>query len=106
VGTDGKLKMSKSLNNAIFIGDTAKEVKKKIGRIFTGRQNSTDPGDPTNALLDPMRERRARYEGDDDTILDILKAGCVQANEVAEETLEMVRQAASLKFFERELKLR
>ncbi|MHC4129880.1 MAG: tryptophan--tRNA ligase, partial [Planctomycetota bacterium] len=59
-----------------------------------------------NALLEPMRQRRARYEGDDDTILDILKAGCIRANEVAEETLDMARQAASLKFFGRELKLR
>jgi hypothetical protein len=38
--------------------------------------------------------------------MDILKAGCGRANEVAEETLDMARQAASLKFFERELKLR
>ena len=148
VGTDGKLKMSKSLNNAIFIKDSAKEVRKKIGRIFTGRQSPTDPGDAdnalfqyvdtfiedtqrvaelrdrytrgdnigdghikqevadaVNALMDPMRERRARYEGDDDPIMDILKAGSTRANEVAEETLDLARQAASLKFFDRELRL-
>ncbi len=148
LGTDGKLKMSKSLNNAIFIKDSAKTVKKKIGRIFTGRQNPTDPGDAdnalfqyvdtliedkqrvaelrdrytrgdnigdgdikqevadaVNALLDPMRERRAKYEGDDGMVMDILKAGSTRANEIAEETLDLARQAASLKFFDRELRL-
>ena len=148
LGTDGKLKMSKQLNNAIFISDSAKAVKKKIGRIFTGRQNPTDQGDAdnalfqyvdtfiedkqrvaelrdrytrgdnigdghikqevadaVNALLDPMRERRARYEGDDGAIMDILKAGSIRANEIAEETLDLARQAASLKFFDRELRL-
>jgi tryptophanyl-tRNA synthetase len=148
LGTDGKLKMSKSLNNAIYVKDSAKAVKKGIGRIFTGRQNPTDPGDAdnalfqyvdtfiedkqrvaelrdrytrgdnigdghikqevadaVNALLDPMRERRARYEGDDSTIMDILKAGSIRANELAEETLDLARQAASLKFFDRELRL-
>ncbi len=148
VGTDGKLKMSKSLNNAIFIKDSAKEVRRKIGRIFTGRQSPTDPGDAdnalfqyvdtfientkrvaelrdrytrgdnigdghikqevadaVNALLDPMRERRARYEGDDDAIMDILRSGCAAANEVAEETLALAKQAACLKFFERELRI-
>ena len=148
VGTDGKLKMSKSLNNAIFIKDTPKEVKKKIARIFTGRQSPTDPGDAgnalfqyvdtfiedparvaelrdrytrgdnigdghikqevaesVNALLEPMRERRAEYEGNDDAIMDILRAGSIRANEVAEETIDLARRAAHLKFFDRELKL-
>jgi tryptophanyl-tRNA synthetase len=149
VGTDGKMKMSKSLNNAIFITDSRKSVKKKIGRIYTGRQNPTDPGDPNNALfqyvetfiddeqrvaelkdryargdnigdghikqeiadaisalLEPMQKRRAEYDGDDDAILDILKAGSARANEVAEETLSMAKAAASLKFFDRDLQLR
>jgi hypothetical protein len=53
-----------------------------------------------------MRERRARYEGDDSTIMDILKAGSIRANELAEETLDLARQAASLKFFDRELRLK
>ncbi len=148
VGIDGKMKMSKSLNNAIFISDSPKEVKTKIAKIYTGRQSPTEPGDPTNALfqyvetfitdqqrvaelkdryahgddigdghikqevadavnalLEPMRERRAPYEGDDDAILDILKTGSRHANEIAEETLDLARQATCLKFFDRELKL-
>ncbi len=149
VGTDGKLKMSKSLNNAIFITDSPQVVKRKIAKIYTGRQSPTEPGDPNNALfqyvetfiqdkdrvaelrdryargdnigdghikqdvaeavstlLEPMRRRRGLYEGDDDAILDILKAGCARANEVAEETLAMAKDAACLKFFDRKLRYR
>jgi tryptophanyl-tRNA synthetase len=44
VGTDGKQKMSKSLNNAIFLSDDAAEIKKKCKKVVTGRQSATDPG--------------------------------------------------------------
>ena len=43
-GIDGKNKMSKSLNNAIYLGDDAKTVQKKCRRIFTGRQGADSPG--------------------------------------------------------------
>ena len=148
VGTDGINKMSKSLNNAIFITDTPQQIKKKMGKLYTGRVNQTDKGDITNALfeyvrtfipdaervkeleeaystgdnigdghikvevaeaiaalIEPMRERRAQYEGDDDVIMDILKAGTARALAATEETMELVRQAASLKFFGREIRL-
>ncbi|MHC4992985.1 MAG: tryptophan--tRNA ligase [Planctomycetota bacterium] len=147
VGTDGRNKMSKSLNNAIFITDTAKQVRKKMGKLYTGRQSPTEPGDTSNALFDyvrtfisdpdrvaelerayaegdnigdghikvevaeaidallePMRERRARYDGRDDLILDILKEGCTRANAVAEETLALAKEAARMSFFKRELR--
>ncbi|MBL0220749.1 MAG: tryptophan--tRNA ligase [Myxococcales bacterium] len=65
VGIDGVQKMSKSLGNAIFLSDEAGEIKKKTGKIFTGRQSATDPGDIKNALFqfvnafiaDPERRR-------------------------------------------------
>ena len=138
-GIDGVNKMSKSLNNAIFISDPAKEVEKKVKKIFTGRQSPTEPGDINNVLfqyvrtflkdearvkeleekyakgdnigdghvklevaaainelLEPMRERRAKYEGRDDLVLDILKAGCERANKLAEATLERVKAHANL----------
>ena len=143
VGTDGKHKMSKSLNNAIFLSDTPKQVKKRVGEIFTGRQSMTEPGDVNNALfqyvrvfirdeervkelerryaagdnigdghvkaevadainalLDPMRARRAEYEkpGGDDLVIDIIRRGTRRANEVAEETLAMAKRAMSLDF--------
>lgn len=149
VGTDGVNKMSKSLGNAIFITDTLKQIKKKMGQLYTGRQSMTEPGDINNALfqyvrtfiedegrvkeleraysegdnigdghvkvevaeaidqlLEPMRERRKQYEGDDDVILDILKDGCTRANAIAEETLAMAKDAARCGFFNRELRYR
>ncbi len=51
VGTDGKNKMSKSLNNAIFLYDTDKQVQKKINGIVTGRATPTSPIDPANPLI-------------------------------------------------------
>jgi tryptophanyl-tRNA synthetase len=148
-GTDGVNKMSKSLNNAIFISDTPKQVKKKVGQIYTGRQSLTEPGDINNALfqyvrtfitdqdrvaeleraystgdnigdghvkvevaeaisnlLAPMQERRAEYEGDDDTIIDIIKDGCARANALTEQTLALAKDAAGYGFYERELHYR
>jgi len=68
---DGKQKMSKSLGNAIFLSDSAKDVQKKVNKITTGRQSPTEPGDPTNVLFqfveafitDPARiaELKDRY---------------------------------------------
>ena len=148
VGIDGENKMSKSLNNAVFISDTAKQVQKKINKIYTGRQSATEPGDPTNVLmqyceifipdadrvaeikdqyargadigdghikqelgaainemLDPMRERRAAYEGDDAKVIEILRSGTARANAVAEETLARAKDACGLGFFPRRLEL-
>jgi len=51
IGTDGVNKMSKSLNNTILITDSKKEVKKKLGQLYTGRQSMTEPGDPNNSLM-------------------------------------------------------
>ncbi len=45
-GTDGQGKMSKSLNNAIFLTDSAEEVEKKVMSMYTDpkRIHPTDPG--------------------------------------------------------------
>ena len=51
VGIDGVNKMSKSLGNAIFLFDSPAEVKKKVGKIFTGRQSPTEPGNGENVLM-------------------------------------------------------
>ena len=46
VGTDGKAKMSKSLNNAIFLSDDEETVRKKVMGMYTDptRIHATDPG--------------------------------------------------------------
>ncbi len=148
VGTDGKLKMSKSLNNAIFLTDTFKQIKKKMGGLYTGRTAMDEPGDIHNALFDyvrafiadderireleeayskgdnigdghikveiaehidkllePMRERRAAFEGEagDRKVLEILREHTRQANNAAEETLYLAKQAMKLDFGKRTL---
>jgi tryptophanyl-tRNA synthetase len=53
-GPDGNLlKMSKSLNNAIFLSDDADEIKKKVMGMYTdpSRKKATDPGTVENNPL-------------------------------------------------------
>jgi tryptophanyl-tRNA synthetase len=48
IGLDGKAKMSKSLNNAIFLSDTPDEIWQKVRNAITdpARIRKTDPGHP------------------------------------------------------------
>jgi tryptophanyl-tRNA synthetase len=55
VGIDGVRKMSKSMDNAIYLSDTAAEIARKVARLHTGRQATTDPGDITNPLFQYVR---------------------------------------------------
>ncbi|MEX2080185.1 MAG: tryptophan--tRNA ligase, partial [Dehalococcoidia bacterium] len=79
VGTDGEAKMSKSLNNAIYLGDDAETVTKKVRSMFTPRMSPTEPGDPdktpafmyhdafnpdTNEVADLKERYRAGTVGD------------------------------------------
>lgn len=81
IGTDGKNKMSKSLDNAIFLSDSPKQVQQKCAKIFTGRMSATDPGviegnplwqyhdvfNPNQAQVAEMKDRyRAGKIGDGD----------------------------------------
>lgn len=71
-GTDGKGKMSKSLGNAIYLGDSAETVRDKVRRMFTDpvHLRVEDPGrvegNPVFAYLDafdPDKERLAAMKG-------------------------------------------
>jgi tryptophanyl-tRNA synthetase len=150
VGIDGKNKMSKSLNNAIFLNDSAADVEKKVKKIFTGRQSPTERGDAANvlmqyvdaflpanqaaelkdryvkgdnlgdgvvklqvaeainALLEPMRKRRAALDGPegDQRVHDIIRRGTARANHVAEETLYRAKEAMKLGFGRRSVEWR
>ena len=81
VGTDGSAKMSKSLGNAIFLGDDAKTVEKKVNSMYTdpNRVSADVPGtvegnpvfiyhdtfNPNKAEVDDLKERyRAGKVGD------------------------------------------
>ncbi|HLC29386.1 MAG TPA: tryptophan--tRNA ligase, partial [Dehalococcoidia bacterium] len=74
VGIDGQAKMSKSLNNCIYLGDDEASVTQKVRRMFTDptRIHATDPGhvegnpvfmyhDVFNPDADEVNELKERY---------------------------------------------
>ncbi len=76
IGIDGQAKMSKSLNNAIFLSDSAEEVNAKVRRMFTDPSRvrpdiPADPDKPTNVVFryhdifnpdkDEVEDLKARY---------------------------------------------
>ena len=74
MGTDGKAKMSKSLDNAIYLSDDAETVTKKVMRMYTDptRLRATDPGhvegnpvfqyhDAFNENKEEVQELKDRY---------------------------------------------
>jgi len=72
-GTDGGAKMSKSLGNCIYLGDTAEQVRKRVMSMYTDptRIHPTDPGhvegnpvftyhdvfNPNKAEVDELKDR-------------------------------------------------
>jgi tryptophanyl-tRNA synthetase len=143
VGIDGARKMSKSMDNAIYLSDSPAQIRAKVARLHTGRQSITDPGDTSNALfqyvraflpdpdriadladryargdsigdgtikaevaaaidalLAPMRDRRATFDGPrgDALVLDLLAAHTARATTVADATLALARTAMHLDF--------
>ncbi|MDR1615492.1 MAG: tryptophan--tRNA ligase [Syntrophomonadaceae bacterium] len=142
VGLDGKNKMSKSLNNCIYLADDRAAVLSKVKSAVTdpARIRKNDPGHPEvctvfayhkilnpgelaeitaecqqgnigcvqcknnlagkiNLLLEPMHERRNKYKNPD-LILDIIAEGTKKARKVAQETMEEVRSAMSINYFD------
>lgn len=142
-GTDGKAKMSKSLNNAIFLSDSVDTVSKKVMSMYTDPEHIRveDPGkiegnvvfsyldifdsnkaevqemkahyqrgglgdvkvkrrlaDVLNALLDPIRTRRAEWAKDPQAVMQLLLDGTAQTQEVAKQTMHEVRQALRLDY--------
>jgi tryptophanyl-tRNA synthetase len=150
MGLDGKNKMSKSLNNAIFLYDDAKTVQKKVNSIRTDRPTMTSPlpeenplsqfldaflpaeraaqikadyaggkevmdghikaevGAAINALIEPMRARRAELEtsAGEEKVLSVIRTGINKANAVAEETLYMAKKAMKIDFALRSVAVR
>ncbi len=51
-------------------------------------------------VLEPIRVRRAEYEKDIPMVYDILKRGCEAAREVAASTMDDVRRAMKINYFE------
>lgn len=103
------------VNNALFqyveafIPDQARveELKRKYaaGDNIGDGHVKLEVAAAINALLEPMRQRRAQIGGDEE-VLRILKRGCERANALAEETLARVRENAGLGFFPRDVRYR
>ena len=72
IGTDGVNKMSKSLGNTIHLTDTPKQVKKKIGRIYTGQDSRqpTDKGE-TDPDKNPLFQYLETFVDDESVVQDI-----------------------------------
>ncbi|MCI5052864.1 MAG: tryptophan--tRNA ligase [Simkaniaceae bacterium] len=143
-GIDGSAKMSKTLNNAIFLGDPADVLAKKVKRMYTDPNHLRveDPGqvegnpvftyldafDPDTekvqelkdhysrgglgdsvvkkyllevleAMLGPIRERRAQYASDPAEVMRILQQGSERASERVQQTLDAVRSAMQINYF-------
>jgi tryptophanyl-tRNA synthetase len=141
VGLDGNAKMSKSLNNAIFLSDDEKTVTKRVMSMYTDPKRvsadipGTVEGNPVfdyhdafnpdkaevedlkaryragkvgdvevkeklakalNAFLDPIRERRAKYESQPGLADEILYDGTMRVRQEARTTLNMATKAMGL----------
>ncbi len=68
VGTDGQDKMSKSLDNCIYLSDPPAEVERRVMAMYTDptRLRATDPGhvegNPTFAYHDAFNDNKAEVE--------------------------------------------
>lgn len=51
------------------------------------------------ALIEPIRQRRLQYEKDLHYVKSVLQAGCVKANEVANQTLLLAKEAMRQRYF-------
>lgn len=144
-GLDGNAKMSKSLNNAIYLSDDADTLRKKVMSMYTDPNHIhvEDPGKVEGNMvftyldifdkdkdkvaelkeqyragglgdvkikrylnevleteLGPIRARREEFAKDIPAVYAMLKEGSEKANEVANKTLEEVRRAIGINYFD------
>ena len=153
-GIDGKAKMSKSLNNCIYLSAPEEEVRKKVMSMFTDPNHLqvSDPGNvegnPVFIYLDafckdgmfaeylpeyanleelkahytrgglgdvkvkkflnkvlqeelaPIRARRKEWEKDIPAVYEILRKGSQEAKEAAAQTLDDVKKAMKINYFD------
>ena len=152
-GIDGKAKMSKSLDNCIYLSDTKEEVARKVMKMYTDPDHIkvSDPGkvegnvvflyldlfikdgqfekylpeyknmdelknkyregglgdvvikkfliNVIEETLEPFRERRHYYETHIDEVYEIIKNGTEDAIKAANKTLEEVKSAIGINYF-------
>lgn len=144
-GIDGNAKMSKSLNNGIYLSDDEATLRQKVMSMYTDPHHIhvSDPGrvdgntvfeyldvfaedrsyvtqlkehytagglgdvkvkqylfGVLNDLLAPIRSRRDELAQDLPAVYEMLRHGSMKANEVANTTLDEVRSAIGLNYFD------
>jgi tryptophanyl-tRNA synthetase len=83
--------------NAEFVPELRKECETAgIGCVDCKKRLAV----AINNLLEPMRERRAKYEANPKLIDEILMAGTAQARQIGEQTMAEVREAMCLNYFD------
>jgi tryptophanyl-tRNA synthetase len=88
-GIDGKAKMSKSLDNAIYLSDSAEEVMQKVMRMYTD-PNRIHPTDPGTVEGNPVFIYHDAFNSNKDEVGDLKKrygAGKVSDVEVKEKLI-------------------
>ncbi len=80
---------------ALCTGRTEQEIADEIGSAGAGALKAYVT-ESVNGFLAPIREQRARYEQDLDYVKDVLHEGNRRMNEVADATLDEVRQAMGM----------
>lgn len=80
-------------------GVTPQAIAEEIGSAGAGalKEYTTKS---VNGYLEPMRERRAQFAKDMDAVRDILRDGNHKANHIANETLDQVREAMGMKYYD------
>jgi tryptophanyl-tRNA synthetase len=93
------------LCEAFVPADRVAEIKADYasGKEVMDGHIKAELGAAINALIGPMRERRAKYETPEgeQVVLDVIKDGVKRANKVAEETLAEAKKAMKLDFLTR-----
>ena len=95
-GLDGKAKMSKSLNNCIYLSDDEKTVEKKVMTMFTDPTHLTI-NDKGHTKDNPVFIYLDAFATEDHFILE---EGSRKAREKAQETVGRVRHALKINYFE------
>lgn len=77
LGLDGKLKMSKSLGNCIYLSDSPEEIKNKLATAVTDtrRQKKTDPGVPAECNVFSLHGLLSTPQQ-----IEYCKEGCLKAS--------------------------
>lgn len=99
-GTDGRAKMGKSSGNAIFLTDSAEEVKKKVMSMYTdpARIHGDEPGDVTNnpvfIYLDAFKQETGnkKHETKVEELKDRYRTGKVKDVEVKEFLVQVLEE--------------